>query len=414
MKPTRWLAGGCFLLLHISGIAAQRPPDIISLPSSPPPPRPSIPSLTRPSPPPPRPAQPSPPPPRPAQPSPPPPDPIRILIGGDFHIEGGGITTKNDNKTIEFVKEVSASTTHGVPAAFVMMGDLVDGPDASNISLQALIEAIHVDVPRMVIFGNHDGDNRALSMAQLRAAELDVDHGTSLSFMDATNGTDGLLTARVGTTPVQLVGLDSGGVISTSLFVKAYDTVPAHALNRLFHTVHPPAVDSPSCTLAFIHIPPCEVAGMIETDDTSLQWRGDFIERVSPSRPNRRSVWNVLMDIGAKHIFAGHDHCNIGSVTTPNATFYNTGRSGYGAYTCSASPAPKIVDIMVQPDTCEIVSIDLWDATDGGMTPYPTASAQPPSIAPSHQFRLDHARIAFGVLASGYFSAMIMMMYIIS
>ena len=335
------------------------------------------------------------------------PAPIRILVGSDFHIRGGGIQNDADHRTIKFVQNVSSSTGGGRAAAFIMGGDLISGRDGSGLSMASLLRAVDSSVPRFVIFGNHDGDDRSVDSLRLRQAEIDLKHGLSLSLMDEKNGTDGLILATVGNESVRLVGLDSGGRVHSSAFVSTYDTVSAAALGRL------QSADLQSdhrCTLAFVHIPPCEVAGMIRSHEYDPQaWRGEFFETLSPSHPNTRSVWRTLMRAGASHIFSGHDHCNLGSVTTPDATFYQTGRAGHGAYRCGRSPPPQIVDMLVRPDNCQIESMSVWeDGIDSiEIRTYPAAAASPPTIAPSHKFRSSNVRKAVVGIGAGYSVAIV-------
>ena len=331
---------------------------------------------------------------------------LRLLIGSDFHIEGGGIHNTDDAQTIDLVRTISANHTGGIPSAFILLGDLIDGHDESDASLHSLVEAVHPDVARMVLFGNHDGNDQALSVKQrnmLRMDELAIP-GHSLSRNDASTGMGGLIDTTIR--GVRLIGLDSGGKSPSSSFVKAYDTAPTEALERMMAS---PANER--CTLAFMHIPPCEVAGAVESGKEA-DWRGTFFEKVSPSRPNRRGVWDKLSRIKVRHVFSGHDHCNYGYLSSGGMNLYFTGRAGYAAYKCRRSPAPQLLDLTVNTTTCAIKDLRVRSLL-GVDYPYPSHIAEAPLVGGSkHEFRKPNVVMATWSMASGYFVALVITIFI--
>ena len=281
---------------------------------------------------------------------------LTLLVGSDLHLGDKAA------KTVEFIRDAVSEWRHEIDAV-VLVGDIAHRPEDLPDALAHLTdEAVLQGLPHAITFGNHDGPP-GNNHRQRRDAELQTPGGPSLSLMDATNATDGLLSAELN--GVRLLLLDTGTRISTGTFTDAYDTAPVRALRRM-----QTEAAGARCAIAFMHTPPCEMVGAIRAEaETSAT--GDWFEAISASPPNRRGVWRALHKAGVRNVFMGHDHCNMGTIRTGGIDMHNLGRGGYEAYSCKRAPiAPNLLRVAVD-DSCG-VHITVVSAGNVRVTsPYP-------------------------------------------
>ena len=188
--------------------------------------------------------------------------------------------------------------------------------------------------PVMVTWGNHDGNN---AKGGGRDALYDMSpEKTELSLKN-----------------VSLVGIDSGG---GKRVMDMQKSIWPSELWSQYRGVRRPSLEGPwnDCTLVFIHIIPNEIDVLLRENKYTAQGRWDTAIETDCGK---EKVLSSLGSNGVKHVFSGHNHCNMGRLVpkTPSLpTVHAISASGGNAVGICGPEAALL--ITVNTTTCAITT----------------------------------------------------------
>ena len=180
--------------------------------------------------------------------------------------------------------------------AVVLNGDNVNGKEWRLLHKQ--LEGVFVKTPLLVTWGNHDGNDAVMANRQAL-------YNTHSERTSKTLG------------GVSLVGLDSGGGWRVMDMRRSwwpwnvrsrYRGIRSHVLDKPFQ----------NCSLVFTHIIPREVENMIK--ENRYIAKGHWPNTVTPDCGDT-DVLTKLWKSGVRHVFTGHNHCNLGTLIPKKELF---------------------------------------------------------------------------------------------